>query len=120
MAYFRPRRKLLERAFTRALGGEKAKLIDQTPVTGMNIDAAFMIVKKTESLRDKYGRGPGSILRGLVRQAAVASGLPPDRRYGYEVLVMNYYGLIQGFVRDRRKEVEAIRAARRKQLETAA
>lgn len=91
-------------------------LIDRTSVTGVSIDALFMILKKTESLRNQYGRGPGRILRGLVRQAAVASGLPPDRRYAYEVVVMNYYGLIKGFVAKRRKEIEERRAEHKARL----
>lgn len=110
---YRTRRELLSQAFDRALRGDKAGLIDLTPITGMSVDTVFIIIRKTEFLRDKYGREPGRKLRRLVRQAAVASGLPHDRRYAYEVVVMNYYGIIKGYVTDRRKELTARRAARK-------
>ena len=104
MAHYRIRRNLIEVAISRALQGEKANLIDLTPLTGMNIDAAFIILRKTETLRNEAERkGLEITLRSHVRRAAVASGLPPDRRYAYEVVVMNYYGLIKEYLATRRK-----------------
>ncbi len=85
----------------------------------MGIDTAFVILRKTEALRDKYGRGSGSILRANVRRAAVASGLPPDRRYAYEVVLMNYYGLIKTYQSEIARKRRDILASRLQQLAAA-
>ena len=92
------RRELLERAIKRAQPGKGAVVLDVSSVTGISVDAAFLIVRAIEKLRDREGRRGGALLRRLVRQAAVESGLPPDRRYAYEVIAMNYYGIIKQFI----------------------
>lgn len=115
MAKYRIRRELIGQAFEHAQLCEKAELIDLTPLTGMSIDAAGMILKKTEMLRDKYGHGGGKHLRGLVHQAAMTSGMPHERCYAYEVVLMNYYGIIKAFVAERRRAFAEKRKEREKE-----
>lgn len=101
------RRDLIVRAFERALAGEKAGLIDITSMTGMNVDMAYVLLRKTEILRDDEGRGGGEQLRRLVKRACRSSGLPNERCYAYEVIAMNYYGILKEFADARRQRKSA-------------
>jgi hypothetical protein len=115
--FYRPRRELILRAIEEAKETEKGKLvITIESITGVSIDAAFMVIKKTESLRDKHFsihgiRPVGALLRSMVSEAAVASGLPPDRQRAYVLISMRYYLKIRHYVQEARSE-----ATKRRQL----
>jgi hypothetical protein len=111
---YRPRRELIERAIARAQKptGKAAKIMDTSPLTGVSIDAAFIILKRIEFLRDARGRGPGRILRGHVHEVVKAIGLPSDRGYAYEAVAMNFYGIIKEYQDELKRKRAAQKAER--------
>lgn len=120
-----PRLDVIATAFNRAREGEYAHEIDLTPLTGMNIDATALIIQITERFRDraeesakKYPtrhRVPAledskeeSALRRFVKHACALAVIAQEHRHPYEVVVMNYYKLIQTYQRENRKAREVI------------
>lgn len=114
MGSLRPRREIIVSAFELALRGKYAKLICLEPLTGMNVDAASMIIRKTEMLRLKPNYKGSKRLRPAVQEALIASGLPHGLRYAYEVVVLCYYNHLsryQAALRRKRRETTKRRIA---------
>ena len=98
MGQLRPRREVIVKGFELAMRGKHQMLIRIEPLTGMNVDAASMIIRKTEMLRLRPEYKGSKQLRPAVRRAVAASGLPFGLTYAYEVVIMCYYNQIWQYV----------------------
>lgn len=78
----RPRRKLIEKAIHKAKATKKGEqVIDLSPVTGVGIDGAYIIIDVLERIRVKREIYQfGQELRPMVSESVFWTALPPDRQ----------------------------------------
>lgn len=121
---YRVRMEVVLQAIHEVAETEKGKpLMNFQPVVGISAVLAYEVIVTCEDLRKGE---PRKDLYALARQAAYERPIPFPWKRAYQLIAMAYYRIIKRFVRDRRIELERLRAERsaeiagRQQKQTAA
>jgi len=106
------KRSLIRQAILAAALSEKGQnVVNMEALSGVSVDAAFMLLTRCEFKRAVQGSPHvGQPLRDLVSEVIGHYKFPFDRERAYVLVLMQYYGILKRFA-DKRRRLKKLESA---------